>query len=87
LFGGHLLVKEGDEREQNKLLHSFTHANQDRNIDWGIDTTTAEGREAFKAEWDALSEMAPELIKKEDMVFPHEIQRHLSTEPHFRRVW
>lgn len=87
LFGGHLLVKDGDDREQNRLLHSFTHANQDRNIDWGIDTTTAEGRAAFKAEWDALAEMAPEIIKKDDIVFPHEFERHLSTEPHFRRVW
>jgi len=53
----------------------------------GIDTTTAEGREEFKREWDKMSEMVPELINKEDCVFPHEHQGYLSTEPHFRRVW
>jgi len=86
-LGGHYLQNENDEREQHRRLHSFTHANQDRNIDFGIDTTTPEGREAFKAEWDALSELAPELIKKDDLVFPHEQQDYLPTEPHFRRVW
>lgn len=86
-LGGHYFNDSNDERERHRRLHSFTHANQDRNIDFGIDTTTPEGREAFKAEWDALAELAPELVKKEDCVFPHEQQPHLSTEPHFRRVW
>lgn len=27
------------------------------------------------------------MISKEDMVYPHEHQRYLSDEPHFRRVW
>jgi hypothetical protein len=85
--GGHLLKNEGDEREQHRRLHSFTHADQDTNIDWGMDTTTPEGRAAFKAEWDALAELAPEYIKKEDLVFPHEEHPYLSHEPHFRRVW
>ena len=35
---------------------------------WGIDTTTEEGRKAFRAEHDALCEMAPEILKKEDLV-------------------
>lgn len=85
--GGYLLQNEADQREANKRLHSFTHANQVRDLDYGIDTTTPEGREAFKAEWDALSELAPELIKKEDCVFPHETQASLPDEPHFLRVW
>lgn len=86
-LGGHYVQNSNDEREVNRKLHSFTHANQDSKINWGIDTTTPEGREQFKKEWDALSEMAPELIKKEDIIFPHEQEPHLSTEPHFRRVW
>lgn len=31
--------------------------------------------------------MAPEIIKKEDMVMPHEMKPKLSEEPHFQRVW
>lgn len=85
--GGHLLENEHDEREQNRRLHSFTNSNQDTNINWGIDTSTPEGRAQFKEEWDKLAEMAPEIIKKDDIVFPHEKQPHLSSEPHFRRVW
>lgn len=54
---------------------------------FGIDTTTPEGREAFKKEWELLAEMAPELISKEDIVFPHEMPQLITTEPHFRRVW
>ena len=84
--GGYVAVNE-DDREQHKMLHSFTNANQDRQIDFGIDTTTPEGREAFKKEWDALAELAPEMIKKEDLVFPHEQAPAISQEPHFQRVW
>jgi len=82
-----MLIDEKDEREQHRKLHSFTHANQDQDINFGIDTTTQEGRDAFKAEWDTLAELAPELVKKEDLVFPHEQPPRLSTEPHFQRVW
>jgi len=38
----------------------------------GIDTTTPEGREQFKKEWETMAKLAPELISKEDMVYPHE---------------
>ena len=31
--------------------------------------------------------MVPELISKDDMVYPHEHQRYISNEPHFQRVW
>lgn len=85
--GGYMLQNENDEREAKLRLHSFTHGNSVRDLDFGIDTTTPEGREAFKAEWDTLAELAPELIKKEDMVFPHEAQASLPDEPHFMRVW
>lgn len=68
-------------------LYSFTKANQDQQIGYGIDTTTEEGRAKFKAEYDAISEFAPELIKKEEMVYPHEMGTNISTEPHFQRVW
>jgi hypothetical protein len=34
-----------------------------------------------------MAEMVPELLSKDDIVYPHEHQRILSDEPHFRRVW
>ena len=62
-------------------------ADQDRKIIFGMDTTTPEGRAEFKREYDILCELAPEIIKKEDMVFPHEMAPYISAEPHFQRVW
>jgi len=85
--GGHMLQNDNDEREQHRRLHSFTHSNQDRDIIFGIDTTTEEGRAQYKAEWDALCELTPEMIKKEDLWFPHEQPARISTEPHFQRAW
>ena len=79
-YGGHL-----DDPE--KTLHSFTHADQEHKFVFGIDTTTPEGREQFKKEWETACQLVPELISKEDMVYPHEHQRFLTEEPHFRRVW
>jgi len=37
-----------------------------------MDTTTPEGRAAFKREYETLCELAPEILKKENLVFPHE---------------
>merc|ERR1712048_343668 len=54
---------------------------------FGMDTTTEEGRAAFRAEFEALAELAPEVIKKEDMVYPHEMAPLISQEPHFQRVF
>ena len=71
--GGHLLSSPNDKAEQHRRLHSFTNADQDENINFGIDTTTPEGRATFQAEWDTLCQLAPELVKMEDLVFPHEI--------------
>jgi hypothetical protein len=79
-LGGHL-----DEPE--KFVYSFTHGNQDHPMIYNIDTSTPEGREEFKKEWYALCEMAPELLSKEDLVYPHEQPKYLPDEPHFRRVW
>ena len=54
---------------------------------FGMDTRTPEGAAAFKAEYETLCELAPEIIKKEDMVMPHEQPPRLPDEPHFQRVW
>jgi len=54
---------------------------------FGIDTTTEEGRAEFKKEWDIMSQMVPELISKEDIIYPHEMAKQITEEPHFRRVW
>lgn len=82
-----MLNDANDERERDRVLHSFTHGDQEQPIVFGIDTTTAEGREQFKREWDNLCELAPEILKKEDITFPHELPAQLTNEPHFRRVW
>ncbi len=79
-YGGHF-------DQNDKELHSFTHADQEHKFVFGIDTTTTEGREQFKKEWETACQLVPELISKEDMVYPHEHQRFISEEPHFRRVW
>ena len=83
---GHL-TETDDDREKERALFSFTHANQDRGILFGLDTSTPEGAEAFKKEYEMLCEMAPELIKREDMILPHQLPAKVSTEPHFQRVW
>ena len=81
------LRHNGHVDNMQEELYSFNNANQTPNIVFGIDTTTAEGREKFKAEWDALHALAPEIIKKEDFLYPHEMGGQLSTEPYFRRIW
>jgi len=54
---------------------------------FGLDTRTPEGAAAFKAEYETLCELAPEIIKKEDMIMPHEMAPRLPDEPHFQRIW
>jgi hypothetical protein len=78
--GGHL-----DDPDKN--LYSFTHANQEQALVFGIDTTTEEGREQFRKEWNEMAAMVPELISQDDIVYPHEQQKYVPDEPHFRRVW
>lgn len=79
-YGGSL-----EDHERN--LYSFTHANQEHKFVFGIDTTTQEGREQFKKEWDTMCQLTPELLNKDDMVYPHEHHKYISNEPHFQRVW
>lgn len=52
-----------------------------------MDTTTEEGRKLFEAEYLALAECAPEIIDKDDIVYPHEIQQRVTQEAHFLRLW
>lgn len=85
--GGHMLEDKDDDKAREKLLHSFTYSDQERGVFFGMDTTTEEGRERFREEYMALSEMAPEMIKKENLMFPHEMAPSVTEEPHFRRVW
>lgn len=82
-----MLQNKDNERERDRQLYSFTHANQEQRMVFGFDTTTPEGQAAFRAEWDIMAELAPEMVKKEDLVFPHELPAQISNEPHFRRVW
>lgn len=85
--GGHMLQDKNSEQERNNLLHSFTHSDQDQDLWLGIDTSTEEGRAKFRKEHDILCDLAPEMLKKEDLVFPHERPPTISNEPHFQRVW
>lgn len=71
----------------DETLYSFTHADQGRPMLFGMDTTTEEGRELFRQEYEALSEICPEILKKEDIIFPHELPKPINTEAHFQRVW
>ena len=86
-YGGHMLNKADDDKERDRLLWSFTHADQDRKVIFGMDTTTPEGRATFKREYETLCELAPEILKKENLIFPHEQSPQISNEPHFMRVW
>jgi hypothetical protein len=65
---GHL-----DNKEES--LYSFTHGDQEQRVMFGMDTTTEEGREAFKAEYESLAGMTPELISHEAMLYPHEMPK------------
>ena len=86
-YGGHMLENKDSERERDRLLYSFTNSNEEATVNFGIDTTTPEGAEEFKREFDIMAELAPEMIKKEMFYFPHEMAPIVSTEPHFQRVW
>ncbi len=79
-YNGHL-----DNPEE--ALYSFTLADQRHEPFLGIDTTTEEGRERFRKEWEALAEMTPELISKDNIVYPHELPTRVPDEAHYQRVW
>ena len=82
-----MLENNESEAEREKKLHSFTYADQQSKIVFGMDTATEEGRAAFRAEYETLSELAPEIIKMENLQFPHEFTPDVVNEPHYRRVW
>lgn len=78
----------GHVHDIDKALYSFTWAAQDEPVKFdGIDTTTPEGRAQYKADYDQMCALTPELIKAEHMMFPHEMPAKVSQEPHFQRVW
>lgn len=77
----------GHQDQPEKYATSFTYGDQEPALIFGYDTTTPEGREAFKKEWDDICEMAPELLSKDDLVYPHEQAKEIPEEPHFKRVW
>jgi hypothetical protein len=79
--GGHM--DEGNVED----LYSFTLGDQEQPLTFGIDTTTEEGRKAFKAEYDNLAAITPEIIKSEAMLYPHEMPKQVPTEAHFQRLW
>lgn len=69
------------------MLYSFTRADQEQHFDIGIDTATEEGRKRFEEDYNALCELMPELMKKEQIIYPHEMKKEIPTEAHFQRVW
>ncbi len=71
----------------DKELYSFKYANQDEQFTFDLDTTTEEGRKEFEDEYKQLCEMAPEIFKMDELIFPHEVPKQLSSEPHFLRIW
>jgi len=81
-FGGHM-----DTNQRDELIYSFTNGDQEQAFDFGIDTTTEEGRAAFKEEFDAVVAMAPEMFKGYQMLYPHEMPKQITNEPHFQRMW
>lgn len=78
---------QGHVDDLKSELYSFAHANQNTNVVFGIDTNTEEGRAKYKAIWEDIHSLAPEIVKKEDFLYPHEMGAQISTEPHFQRLW
>lgn len=78
---------QGHFTNKDEELYSFTHANQETPLLFGMDTTTQEGRELYEQEYYALAAMVPEMIKKEDIIYPHQIQPKINQEAHFQRLW
>lgn len=81
--GGHMLQDKDDDKARDRLLHSFTYSDQEQQVILGMDTSTEAGRAQFTKEYMELAELAPEIVKKENLIFPHEISPSISSEPHF----
>ncbi len=82
--------RHGHIDDPDKELYSFKWADQSytsADKAFGIDTSTPEGREEFKKEYERWCQMCPEIFKKEALVFPHELRTLVSSEPYFRRMW
>lgn len=77
----------GHVHDAEEEFYSFTKANQDYPLIFGMDTTTEEGRKLFEAEYLALAECTPELLDKDDIIYPHQIQQKPNQEAHFQRLW
>ena len=56
-------------------------------INFGIDTTTPEGREQWQREYAAISAYAPEIVPMANFVQLHDMPKFVTKEPHFQRVW
>lgn len=78
---------QGHVNDAEEEFYSFTKANQDQPLIFGMDTTTEEGRKLFEAEYLALAECAPEILDKNEIIYPHQIQHRPNQEAHFQRLW
>lgn len=78
---------QGHMEDIDAELYSFTTASQDTKMIFGMDTTTEEGRKLFEKEYLALAECCPEVLDKDDLIYPHEIHQAVNSEPHFQRLW
>lgn len=76
-----------DMEQRDDILYSFTHGDEHQRINFGLDTTTEEGRKAFQAIVDELVALTPELYKDSKVVFPHEMPKAVPSEAHFQRIW
>lgn len=54
---------------------------------FGMDTTTEEGRKQFEEIYLMMAEATPELIDKNEIIYPHQIQHRPNQEAHFQRLW
>lgn len=83
-----LWMRQGGHMDNlDEELYSFTKANQDTPLLFGMDTTTEEGRKLFEQEYYALAEMVPEIVKKDEIIYPHQINKEINQEAHFQRLW
>lgn len=75
-----------DQENKDDLLYSFTHGDSIQELNFGIDTSTEEGRKQFMEKYNVFQEIFPETLPK-NVIFPHEMPKTIPMEAHFRRVW
>jgi hypothetical protein len=66
--------QEGHVNDPEEEFYSFTKANQDYPLIFGMDTTTEEGRKEFEELYLMLAESTPEMLDKNEIIYPHQIQ-------------